>query len=289
MKKSIALLCMFLFNTALTALDPQQDQQVMNVVNNYCRLLCEFANSIEGLEKEGSIINLFQAGKDCPVFDDLKDNKEIPLHSYLGIIYGDYKNNLNITYEYSNQSIKLLKEPNIEKSQEPANAKIIIPKKISGMGLNKEKKEVIIVQLSDYKIIGTDEINSVLPNNPPQSSGNNTGNNTGNNNTNTNLVTSLNNNPVNAFSMYLKGLELYNLKQYEESLIWFEKSAKKGFPKAQIALGCMYINKEGCKHLKRQLRIGKGLEWLTTAAQNYEAAGIMTNEPRRILDRIGEY
>lgn len=233
------LFCFFLIITSFTIvsfkindeISQYQKQQVRNVVNNYCLLMSNFANSDKHINNMQKIQSLF-THDNIKILDDLQTDKKILLSDYLTKIV-NYNHGFNLNFvEDINNVIYGYHEPNFNKSSVPTYGQMILYKQISGHGISKTVQNVFIIRLSDFKIFKISDTSLIEPS-----------------------------------DLWFKGMQYYSNKQHEEALEWFEKSANMNYVPAQYSCGVMYLLNEGCKHIKRKERDNKGVYWLQKAAR----------------------
>jgi hypothetical protein len=252
MKSLFILLCLLLPDCLFAAeLTPEQQRKVRHTVNQYCTLLSDFAKSESYVGNMPIMLNLM-SDDHTRIFDDLKTDTLVYITTYLTNIVSDFNHSLSISFEnINNIEIIGFERPNFEKSNKKVYAQMEIMKTIRGNGLNKTIKNAFVVNLEDYKIFGIKNSNGAFFDD------------------------------ADPYLLWDRGLDFYNKKKYNEALVWFEKSANKGYVEAQYYCGIMYIKGEGCKQFKRKERDKRGICWMQKASQN----GI--HEARQDLDRLG--
>ena len=130
-----------------------QKTRVRNVVRQYCRLITDYSRSEVNIVLRSQIEDLFYGEYNTTtVFDDLKTNLPIQLRDYLDIIRNEHRNQL--TFTFNNVETAPIFTAYLSKHPTMRFAQIEATKEIRQ--LNKTVKNVIIVNLNDFKIWGID-------------------------------------------------------------------------------------------------------------------------------------
>lgn len=99
MRKVIALLCIcFLSMEAKSQVTESQKQEALAAASQFCNLLSQFSNG--GTQYLGNDQKIFAlcSSRNISAFDDIQQNKEVLLSSYLSIITKMYRNKLSMSF-----------------------------------------------------------------------------------------------------------------------------------------------------------------------------------------------
>ena len=225
MKKILSITFSFVFLSSAcfaandTQLDAQTQQQVIDRVKEYCKLMQEFSADVEKIDNMETIYGMCE-NSNVSVFNDLAaasttniSDNSMPLQQYMMMVTDKFENNVKTSYS-SYKYLKTIVQPSpLEGFDAARYAFVKVDKEVDAPGIKGKHHLNIIVNTSTMKVSSTTSEDFEDPQ-----------------------------------SIYLKALEKYNDGDYNSAIPLFEKvSVLQRFPgryRAKSMLGWIYADQE---------------------------------------------
>ena len=225
MKKILSITFSFVFLSSAcfaandTQLDAQTQQQVIDRVKEYCKLMQEFSADVEKIDNMETIYGMCE-NSNVSVFNDLAaasttniSDNSMPLQQYMMMVTDKFENNVKTSYS-GYKYLKTIVQPSpLEGFDAARYAFVKVDKQVKASGINATHHLNIIVNTENMKVSSTTSGDYEDPQ-----------------------------------GIYLQALELYNNKKFKKAIPLFEKvCVLQRFPgrfRAKTMLGWIYLDQE---------------------------------------------